>query len=45
MCSRTAAQDVYRALTSNDSLAVVVVNDESHKIRLGWVLINIILLN
>ena len=36
MCSRTAAQDVYRALTSNDSLAVVVVNDESHKIRLGW---------
>jgi formate hydrogenlyase subunit 4 len=44
LSTRKDAQDVYRAITSNDSLAVIVVNDESHKIRLGWVLINIILL-
>ena len=36
MGSRNDAQNLYRALTSNESLATIVVNSEHHKIRLGW---------
>lgn len=36
MNSRAAAQDVYRTLTANPSLAVVMVDNEPHVIRLGW---------
>ena len=36
MGSRIDAQNLYRALTSNESLANIVINSEHHKIRLGW---------
>ena len=44
MNSRAAAQDVYRTLTANPSLAVVMVDNEPHVIRLGWARTVLILL-
>jgi hypothetical protein len=43
MNSRAAAQDVYRSLTANPSMATVIVDGEPHSIRLGWLVFTIII--